>query len=257
MNAPPRGASDVIGIAPMAGRGSRLGADSSKEVVPIANLGMPAERVLGSYAFAHMARAGIQRCQVIVDPIKTDIPSTFGTSVAGVRLDYTWIENSPSPVASLDAAYAALSGRVCALSFPDILYRPCRGYEQLLEQLLGGDADVVLGLFPALAPEHCDMVRLGDDGAVDEIRIKSATGAELTHTWMLAVWRPRFTDFLHDFATELGDGRGLGREAFIGDVVLAAQAAGLDVRGRIVSPEPALDAGTPAALARAREQSWE
>jgi glucose-1-phosphate thymidylyltransferase len=100
------------------------------------------------------------------------------------------------------------------------------------------------------------MVAFDVSGQVREILIKQAEGARLYYTWSLAVWRPSFTEFLHEWIKDADGASQLGRELFVGDVFIAAQAAGLRVDAAVVSSLGSLDAGTPETLALARSIRW-
>jgi glucose-1-phosphate thymidylyltransferase len=72
---------------------------------------------------------------------------------------------------------------------------------------------------------------------------------ELRYTWMLAVWAPSFTQFLHHFVEdrlEAGEppvGPG-GRELYMGDVVQAALERGMSVDAVRFDDGAYLDIGT-------------
>lgn len=245
---------DVVAIAPMAGRGTRLGLAVSKEVAP---LGADTGTVLSSVMLSRMADAGFRKAVLTIADHKQDIRDHFGTRFdTDLLLHYVFAEASPNTPASIDAGYDLFKENVCALGFADILYQPCSGYARALAALERNAADVVLGLFPGTQPASCDMVAFDVSGRVREILIKQAEGARLYYTWSLAVWRPSFTEFLHEWIKDADGASQLGRELFVGDVFIAAQAAGLRVDAAVVSSLGSLDAGTPETLALARSIRW-
>ena len=238
----------------MAGRGTRLGLAVSKEIAP---LGAGSGAVISSVMLSRMAEAGFKKAVLTIADHKRDVRDYFGTRFGtDLLLHYVFAEASPNTPTSIDAGYVLLKDNVCALGFADILYQPCPGYVRALAALERSDADVVLGMFPGTQPASCDMVAFDVSGQVREILIKQAEGARLYYTWSLAVWRPSFTEFLHDWIKGADGGLQLGREIFVGDVVIAAQAAGLTVNATVVSALGSLDAGTPETLALARSIRW-
>lgn len=242
----------------MAGRGLRLGAAGSKELV---SLDDTAGSVLSSVMLTRMAEAGLRQAVLTIASHKDDIRIHFGARFdERLALNYVYADASPNTPTSIDAGYEHLRGKVCALGFADILYQPCAGYARALSELDRTGADVMLGLFPTAQPESSDMVAFDASGRVRAIIIKQPTGGRYHYTWSLAVWRPLFTQFLHDWLDDSGDTNRLNsidrRELFVGDALNAAQAAGLKVHACVVSALGALDAGTPESLAIARSRDW-
>ena len=249
---------DVVGVAPMAGRGTRLGLDCSKE---IAALDESRGQVLAEVMLARMAAAGLRRAVLTVAEHKEDVIAHFGerfqaTGLHPLDLSYARANNSPNTPTSIDAGYQHIAGNVCALGFADILYQSCAGYSRALHHLQHSAADIVLGLFPTRQATSSDMVAFSPEGRVQEILIKQSRGATLQYTWSLAVWRPWFTEFLHHWVADKSAVADAQREVFVGDVVTAAQQAGLVVDACVVSALPSLDAGTPETLALARSTRW-
>ena len=63
--------------------------------------------------------------------------------------------------------------------------------------------DVILILFPTERPEKFGMVRTDEEQKVIEIVDKPAQ-TDLTDMWGCIIWRPRFTEYLHDCVTQHG-----------------------------------------------------
>jgi glucose-1-phosphate thymidylyltransferase len=249
---------DVIGLIPAAGRAVRLGhLPCSKEILPIGVRTSPSgERricVLGELLLDEFARAGIGHVYLIVDPAKSDIAQYFGNGERlGLRLDYVSVK-SPSTLFSIDAAHPFVRGSVCALGFPDIVFPPCDSYSRMIATLEQTGADIVLGLFPTEHPSMVDMARCDRSGRVESILVKPAVvPPRYERAWINAVWRPRFSDFLHDNLERLVQRRAdKSRELGISDVVMAAIDEGLVAYGTAVSDDACLDAGTPETYALA------
>ena len=225
--------------------------------------------VLSQIMLRRMYGAGMREAVLAVADHKRDIREHFGDyhslrGSEGLRLTYVDANASPNTPTSIDAAYPITSGRICALGFADILYQPCPGYRRVLGTLAKGETDVVLGLFPTNRSSSCDMVAFSPEGQIEDIVIKQTAGARLAYTWSLAVWRPDFTEFLHDFVGGQASRASKASqpapadpaEMYVGDVLKAAKDAGLRLRAVVVSALPSLDAGTPETLALARETQW-
>ncbi|MCK5448274.1 MAG: dTDP-glucose pyrophosphorylase [Gemmatimonadetes bacterium] len=248
-------AGSLVGLIPAAGHATRLGNQSgSKELLAVwrpagtrRREALPAIRCL----LSSFEAAAVKRTLLVIRNGKEDIPASLGTMTrAGMRLEYVGVEDTPAPPFTLDAAIPRISEETVVMGFPDILFEPLGAVRQVLARLRRAEADVVLGLFPHPRVRRADVVQLKADGSVREVERAGKAGAA-AWTWALAAWRPRFTRFLHGYVAGLDtmdmDGRSLG----VGDVVTAAIAKGLTVRGEVVSDVPFLDIGTPEALAEA------
>ena len=103
------------------------------------------------------------------------------------------------------------------------------------------------------------MVDLDADGRIREIKIKPAR-THLRYAWIIAVWTPVFTQFMHDFLidlqhqnrrTDTGSNLPGRRELFVGDVIRAAIDNHLYVEGVPFRDGTFLDIGTPDNLLKA------
>ena len=94
------------------------------------------------------------------------------------------------------------------------------------------------------------MVDLDQEGRVQRIIIRPSHSS-LRYTWGIAVWRPAFTHFLHDYITARTASTLAQVEVSLGEVFQAAVDKSLRVDTEHVSEEPYLDIGTPDDLARA------
>lgn len=258
----------VIGLLPAAGRASRISPlPMSKELFPIGFMGeegpLRSPKVAAGYLLDRMARGGVKKGFVIIRPQKWDIPSYLGDgSGAGVRLAYLTIHVSPGVPFTLDQAYPFVRGETVALGFPDILFWPENAYELLLQRLWSRNADVVLGLFPTDEPEKVGVVDVDAAGGVRGVYEKSGL-THLPYMWAIAVWGPRFTEFLHAFVgtekhrrtADCGSGQsnrsGASNETPIGDVIQAALGKGLGVEAEVFPDGRYIDIGTPDNLLRA------
>ncbi len=250
----------VVGIIPAAGRGTRLGhLPLSKEILPLGFWPESAAgvrpKVASHYLLEHMGGAGIREIYMVVAPDKVDIVRYLGEGdELGVHLLYRVLNDSPGTPFTVDSLYPFIRGKVCALGFPDIIFSVERAYPELLDRLNDGMAQVVLGLFPAAQPDSVDMVDFDEStGRVDDILIKPVQ-CGLTYTWGIAVWRPDFTDYLHDFLAGARDdpqvrarleAAAQRSEVYMGDVIQSAIKEGIRTEAVVVSGQPYLDIGTP------------
>ena len=243
--------SDVVGLVPAAGRALRLGPlPCSKELLPIGFRETPqgpVARVVCEELLERFAAAGIGRAYLVIDAGKTDIPRHLGGGPAGgPALAYLTVSGSRSVPETLDRAFPFVAGARVALGFPDILFTPPDAFALLLARQEATGADLVLGLFPAPRPWTTDMVDCSPDGRVLRIEVRPAA-TSLSRNWLIAVWGPRFTAFLH---AALQDAAPAGtRELQLGELMAAALAAGLEVQGVDVPNGSYRDVGTPGDLA--------
>ncbi len=257
---------NVIGLVPAAGKGKRLGPlPCSKELVPIAfqkdgHTSEPRAKVAGEYLLEKFRHAGIPLAFIILREGKWDIPAYFrdGKSV-GLKLAYVVITDSCGPPDTLDRAYSFVSEKVVAFGFPDILFTPDDVFTQLLRKQRTGQADLVLGLFPAHDHRLMDMVRVDDSGRVTELVLKPLQ-TDLHYAWICAVWTPTFTEFLHEFVSS-DEAHRCRRQIEhkidpqgdlpVGAVIQAAIRQGLRVDGVTFPTGTYIDIGTPGDLAKA------
>lgn len=263
-----------MGLIPAAGQARRLGLlPCSKEILPVLvrqTAAGPVPRALCRHLLGCLGRAGVGRAFVVTTAAKWDIPRhlTTGEEVrpeealpgeaqpgeaATPALAYLCLSGSASVPETLDRAYPFVAGSTVALGFPDVLFQPEDAFQPLLRRRWETGADLVLGLFPAPDPRRTDMVEVDPEGRVRAIQVRPPA-SDLTYNWLLAVWSPRFTDFLHQevAASRGGGGDGLQREELqLGEIFRRALAAGLPLRGVPFPRGSYLDVGTPKDLQRA------
>lgn len=249
----------VVGLVPAAGRAARLGRlPCSKEILPLrAPAGGDGRvRVACDRLLEGLRAAGARRACVVVGADKLDIPAYLGDgSSVGLELAYVVVESSPSTVATVDRAFAWVQDDVVAFGFPDIVFEPVEALAALVRRQGETGAAVVLGLFPATRPERVDMVEADETGRVLRIVIKPPE-TELRLAWIVAVWSPEFTRFLHTRAAAQAEAD--GPELYVGDVIQEAIEARFDVRA-VAFPDGAfVDLGTAEDLraAVADERYW-
>jgi glucose-1-phosphate thymidylyltransferase len=242
----------LLGLIPAAGRAERLGPlPCSKELLPIGFRETPkgpVPKVVGHYLLERFRAGGVRRIFMVLHESKGDVPRYFGSGeMADVALAYLSIPGSRSVPETLDRAYPFVQGSLVALGFPDVIFEPVDAYARLVERQAETQADLVLGLFPAERFQTTDMVELGPDGRVLRVEVRPAS-TSLRFNWLIAVWGPAFTEYLHDAVRSAPAGEG---ELQIGAVVQGAVAAGLHVEGVEFPSGFYRDVGVPAELAAA------
>ncbi|GAB3811373.1 nucleotidyltransferase family protein [Pontibacter rugosus] len=252
---------EIVGLLPAAGLGSRLSPiPCSKEIFPIGftvhhQHGDLHPKVVGQYLLEHMQRAGATQVYFILRKGKWDIPDYFGDgSQLQLYLAYLIMQRPYGTPYSLDQAYNFVQQKRVIFGFPDILFEPQNALEQLLQRQDETAADVVLGCFIVNHPNKWDMVALDQNGIVTNILAKPAQ-SDLVYNWAIACWGPTFTEFMHHYLNQEEEQlRVLGGELSVGEVILAAINAGLQVQSVCFDTGSCLDVGVPEDLQKAIRQ---
>ncbi|MGH9464482.1 MAG: hypothetical protein ACRD0X_02470 [Thermoanaerobaculia bacterium] len=241
---------DLLALFPAAGRASRLpGSTGSKEVRSIhAETRTGAPRLACQDLLEAFADAAPTALLVLTRRRKLDVPLRLAELALPYPVVTLLVGDTPSVVHTLDAAWPFTRGRRIALGFPDVLLEPQRVFIELLERQARTGAAVVLGLFPAAEPERSDLVDLGPDGRVRRLAVKERI-ADLSFTWMTAVWTGEFTEYLH--GSLRGPLSAFGDDLQVGHLLQSALRSGMCVEGVAFPGGRVLDIGTPAALAAA------
>lgn len=252
---------ELIGLIPAAGQATRISpSPCSKEIFPVgfrtdAKTGTLRPKVVSHYLLEKMRLAGVMRAYLILRSGKWDIPAYFGDgSMLDMSLAYLMVGQSFGPPYTLDQAYVFVRDSLVAFGFPDILFTPEDAFAQLIARQKASKADMVLGLFPAHMPQKMDMVEVDKKGRVQSLVIKPPQ-TTLSFTWIMAVWTPVFTSFLHHYLAVLNQPAGLAptlipSELTMGHIIQAAVAESLRVDGVTFPKDRYADIGTPEDLSR-------
>lgn len=255
----------VIGLVPAAGQATRIAPlPCSKELFPIGfrtidNGKDVRPKVACHYLLEDMRLAGVTQVYIVLRQGKWDIPDYLGDgSMLDMHLAYLMMRMPYGPPFTLDQAYPFLRDDLVAFGFPDIIFQPEDAFVQLLARLTDTRADLVLGLFPTERPETMDMVDMDSKGWVHAIDIKPAQ-THLRYGWILAVWTPSFTRFMHEYLLSVSNAEKQDTRNFIaeppelsvGHVVQAAIREGLATQTVLFPGHTFLDIGTPDGLAKA------
>jgi glucose-1-phosphate thymidylyltransferase len=255
---------EVIGLVPAGGQAARLSPlPCSKELYPVGfrTVGddhSPRPKAVCHYLLERMRAAGISKAYIVLRKGKWDIPGYLGDGLmVDMHLAYLMMRLPFGAPYTLDQAYPFVRDALVALGFPDIIFQPEDAFAHLIDRQAATHAEVVLGLFPTDQPQTADMVELDDAGRARQILVKPRS-TDLRYTWIIAVWTPAFTRFMHEYlnaslerGTQTGVGRSNQRELYVGDVVQAAIDSGMRVE-TVLFPEGCyLDIGIPDNLVQA------
>ncbi|MCJ8280803.1 MAG: sugar phosphate nucleotidyltransferase [Rivularia sp. ALOHA_DT_140] len=251
-----------IGLIPAGGKATRISPlPLSKELYPVGFRGDDSNiqinnqnnqnnlrpKVVSHYLLEKMQLAGIDKAYFILRSGKWDIPAYFGDGeMLSMNLGYLIMGLPYGVPFTLDSAYPFVKDAVVALGFPDILFEPKDAYSKILKRLENNHADVVLGLFPTDKPQKAGMVDFDDTGKVRSI-IEKPPESDLRFMWGIAVWKPEFTKFLHEYLISIKEDVNLPNlpEIPIGNVIQAAISKGLQVEAEAFEIGSYLDIGTP------------
>ncbi|MDY7076057.1 MAG: sugar phosphate nucleotidyltransferase [Chloroflexota bacterium] len=257
---------EVIGLLPAAGQATRIAPlPVSKELYPIGFRPVEGGRssrpkVVCHYLLEKMRLAGITKTYIVLRKGKWDIPAYLGDgTMLDMHLAYLMMRLPFGAPYTLDQAYPFVQNSLVAFGFPDIIFQSEDAFVQLLARQAATNADLVLGLFATNQPQKMDMVDLDKDGQVRSIVIKPAQ-TRLRYTWIIAVWTPVFTHFMHEYLSTVqeSDSNNVSgqRELYVGDAIQAAIQGGLQVGAVLFPDDVCLDIGTPSNLVQVvRENS--
>lgn len=251
---------EIIGLIPAGGRAARLAPlPCSKELYPVGFRSVEGgdfrPKVVGHYLLEKMQQAGASKAYIILREGKWDIPAYWGDgTLVGLPLAYLMMNLPYGAPYTLDQAYPFARQANIVFGFPDILFQPDDAFSRMFTHQAETGADVVLGLFRADRPHKMDMVEFDDHRRVRRIVIKPQQ-TTLIYTWIIAVWTPTFTEFMHQFlAQKLNDDTIGAQEIFVGHVIQAAIDAGMKVESITFAEGRYIDIGTPEDLAIATYQ---
>lgn len=225
----------IIGLIPAAGEGTRLGLPYPKELQPL--MSDTGFRPVSQFAVEALVRGGADEVVFVINETKAQLIQYFGDGSAfGCNLSYAVQQRgkrsedarSPGLADALDAAYHLIRGRTVLFAMADTILLPEDIFAQMIQN--AGDANFVLGLFPVSRPEKFGMVDYDADGRVNEIIDKPQGPCALKEAWGCIAWDAQFTEYLHRCVSELKMGD-------FAQIMNSAIASGLCAR--VHSPEGA------------------
>jgi glucose-1-phosphate thymidylyltransferase len=250
---------EIIGVIPAGGQATRISPlPCSKELYPIGYQAGPdggmRPKAVSHYLLERMRIGGVEKVFFILKKGKWDIPEYFGNGeILGLKIAYA-IRDLPYGVPfTLDSVYLFVRDGLVACGFPDILFQPRDAFHQLIERQSDTQADLVLGLFPTNFSSRWDMVELNQQGKMCDIFPKPHN-KKLNTTWLIAVWTPVFSSFMHtllkDREKEFKQGYRFDQqqkemEMSLGEVVKAALKSDINTDHVLFQDGFCIDIGTP------------
>ena len=232
----------VVGLIPAAGRGVRLGLPYPKELYPIIRENR--YKPVSQFVLDNLVASGVGHIVFVINETKHQLVGYFGNgSRFGCDISYVVQEDShaepqstsPGLAHALDAAYHLVRGKTVFFGMADTIMEPGDVFARAWAAA-DRDDDVVTVLYPTNRPEKFGMVRLDGADRVLEI-VDKPRETRLTLMWGCILWRPRFTEHLHQSV------RRRGASDFAG-ILNDAIAGGLRVRAFPVANGSYTDLGT-------------
>lgn len=207
-----------VGLIPAAGKGMRLGLPYPKELYPIIRNNH--YKPVSQFVLDNLVNSGVKHNIFVINETKNLLLGFFGNgSRFGCNISYVVQEpangqgpsTSPGLAHALDAAYHLTKGKTVFFGMADTIMQPKNVFAQGYAAIQEAD-DVLLCLFPTENPSKFGMVRMDERRQVIEI-VDKPKKTDLTEMWGCIIWRPRFTEFLHqsilagvsDFAQIMND----------------------------------------------------
>jgi glucose-1-phosphate thymidylyltransferase len=233
---------EVIALIPAAGFGTRFPGKGSKEVHLLRHDATHGPVLLIDNLLSHLRDGQVGRVIIITRQEKGDIPKALGDGASrGLAIEYLYTPSTRSSPHTLDAAWSMVRSQVLVLGFPDIVFQAKDAVSRLLRELEDGSVDMALGITPTNTPQRVDVVAVAGN-RVRALVIKPEHWMDAAVTWVMAAWKPAFTQFLHEALQAVpADGH---QEYFVGDVIRQFIAAGHQVAAVRLGDSPAIDGGT-------------
>lgn len=200
---------EMIGLIPAAGKGVRLGLPYPKELYPIIRNNR--YKPVAQFVLDNLTHARVHHLVFVINETKHQLIGYFGGGHRfGCNISYVVQEQvagpsqstSPGLAHALDSAYHLTKGKTVFFGMADTIMQPqdalARAYQQA-----SADDDVILVMFTTERPEKFGMVRMDGNGRVLEI-VDKPRKTDLTEMWGSIIWRPRFTEYLHECVSQQG-----------------------------------------------------
>ncbi len=232
---------ELIGLIPAAGKGVRLGLPYPKELYPVIRNNH--YKPIAQFVVDNLTSSGARHVVFVVNETKHQLIGYFGNGHRfGCNISYVVQEpaqsqsksTSPGLAHALDSAYHLTQGKTVFFGMADTIMQPQDLFAQA-HRAASVEDDVILILFSTTRPEKFGMVKMDADNRVLEVVDKPQQTA-LTKMWGSIIWRPRFTEHLHDYVQQ-----GIGDFALIMNDAIAK---GMKFRGVHMVNQPYIDLGT-------------
>lgn len=194
---------EMIGLIPAAGKGVRLGLPYPKELYPVIRENR--YKPIAQFVLHNLTVAGLEHIIFVINETKHQLVGYFGNGQRfGCHISYVVQEatnqtdksTSPGLAHALDSAYHLTRGKSVFFGMADTIMQPEEVFRHMHE-IAGADVDAVLALFTTERPEKFGMVRSDKNGRVTEI-VDKPRHTDLTQMWGCMIWRPCFTEYLHE-----------------------------------------------------------
>ncbi len=200
---------NVIGLVPAAGKGVRLSLPYPKELYPI--IRQNRYKPVAQFVLENLVASGVEQMVFVINETKHQLIGYFGDGHRfGIEISYVVQEpvfengssTSPGLAHALDSAYHLIRGKTVFFGMADTIMQPqdvfCHAYREMM-----ADDDVVLALFSTNHPEKFGMVEMDENQNVTRI-VDKPRKTHLTQMWGCIIWKPRFTEFLHQCLHQVG-----------------------------------------------------
>lgn len=241
---------ELIGLLPAAGRGSRLGPiPCSKEIMPLGFQPNPASAegrwqpvtAIETHLQA-LKVAGATQATIVISETKSDIVRYIGDgSRYGIPVVYLYQQELRGMPFALNLVTPWIGTGTTIFSMPDTLITPVDTLAQVVIHHQQQPSDLTLGLFYTTTPHKFGMIKLDTHGRVITF-VDKPVETDLNLMWGLAAWSRRFTKFLDHFLASFST---YASECVLSDVFLAALHNGLSVQAIILEDARYHDIGTP------------
>lgn len=194
---------ELIGLIPAAGKGVRLGLPYPKELYPVIRENR--YKPVSQFVVDNMTLAGLRHIVFVINETKHQLIGYFGNGQRfNCNISYVVQETasgadqstSPGLAHALDSAYHLTRGKTVFFGMADTIMQPTDVFAQA-HKAAAPDDDVILIMFPTERPEKFGMVRTSNADQVSEI-VDKPRQTDLTAMWGCIIWRPRFTEYLHE-----------------------------------------------------------
>jgi glucose-1-phosphate thymidylyltransferase len=194
---------EFIGLIPAAGKGVRLGLPYPKELYPVIRENH--YKPIAQFVLDNLTIAGVRHVVFVINDSKHQLIGYFGDGHRfGCNISYVvqeannGLEKSTSPglAHALDSAYHLTQGKTVFFGMADTIMQPVNVFSMGFNRALPKD-DVILVCFSTSRPEKFGMVQMDQNNRVLKI-IDKPKETDLTAMWGCIIWRPRFTEYLHD-----------------------------------------------------------
>jgi len=195
---------EFIGLIPAAGKGVRLGLPYPKELYPVIRDNH--YRPIAQFVVNNLTTAGLQHIVFVINETKHQLVGYFGNGQRfGCNISYVVQETgsnqdkstSPGLAHALDSAYHLTQGKTVFFGMADTIMQPTQVFRQAYDAATPED-DVILAMFTTERPEKFGMVRLDPKTQRVEKIVDKPKQTDLTEMWGCIIWRPRFTEHLHE-----------------------------------------------------------